>query len=303
MTDYSIVIPVYNEEDVIDQTVGELRKVLREAGVSYEIILVDDGSTDGTKIKLKGFESRFPGEIRTLTHAYNRGNGAAVRTGIESARGEIVACMDADGQHDPRDLPKLLLAAPECDMVVGARTRDYPGPWHRNLINRFYNAFASWVTQFPIEDLTSGFRLFRRKAILPYLNLFPLRFSYPTTSTLALIKAGHPIRYVPIQGRVRRGNRSKIRYLTDGPHFLMIMVKIMVLFEPLRVFIPVSGILFLLGLGTTFHSLWALKRLYIPNAAVMFFLVGIFVALLGLVAEQISQLAVPLWNPGVKKDD
>ena len=229
-----------------------------------------------------------------IRHPYNKGNGAAVRTGIRAARGEVIACLDADGQHDPADLLRLLPYSAEYELVVGARTEQYEGAWHRTLANRLYNALASWLTRFPIEDLTSGFRLFRASVVRQYVHLFPARFSYPTTSTLALIKGGYSVKYVPIAARARRSGRSKIRLFGDGWRFVVLIFKLIVIFEPLRVFLPAAVVLFSLGLASSAYDVWTLGRLHIPNSAVLLFVVSVLVVLLGLVAEEIAALQVSI---------
>lgn len=290
--DLSIVFPVYHERDSVSDTVHRAVAVGTEMGVQFEVITVDDGSQDGTREALQELADRFPGTVRLVTHPYNKGNGAAIRTGILAARGRIIACMDADGQHDPADILRLYPYMDDYDLVVGARTPTYRGALHRNLANRLYNAFASWLTQFRIEDLTSGYRLFRADVVLHYVHLFPARFSYPTTSTLALIKGGHNVKYVGIDVRARRGNHSKIRIFRDGWRFLVIIVKIIVIFEPLRVFLPTAFILGLLAVASTAYSISSLGRLHIPNSAVLLFLVAVLVVLLGFLGEQIAALQV-----------
>lgn len=290
----SVVLPVYQERDGIADVVNTTVKVLSEAGVSFEIVAIDDGSTDGTGEVLNDLGRRYPDRLRVIRHPYNKGNGAAVRTGIRAARGETIACLDADGQHDPSDLVRLLPYTADYDLVVGARVRGYRGSWHRVLANRFYNALASWLTRFPIEDLTSGFRLFRASVVKQFVHLFPPRFSYPATSTLAFIKGGYSVKYVPITVRERQSGRSKIRLVADGWRFVLLIVKIVVIFEPLRVFLPSAAVLFLLGVASSVQSTWFLGRPHIPNSGVLLFLASMLVVLLGLLAEGISALQISM---------
>lgn len=288
----SIVLPVYQEINVIDSSIKRLIHTLRKSDISYEIIVVDDGSTDGTLEVLQELSSKFADKLRVISHPYNKGNGAAIKTGINNACGATIACMDADGQHDPEDLFRMLHYRPKYDMVVGARTKDYKGLWYRNLGNKLYSALASWLARFKIEDLTSGYRLFNASVVKQYTHLFPPRFSYPTTSTLAFIKGGYNVKYVPIKVSQRTDNSSKIKIIRDGLRFLVIIFKIIVIFEPLRVFIPTALIFFLLAFISTAYSILSLGRLYIPNSGGVLFIVGVLVVLLGLIAEQLAALQV-----------
>ena len=290
----TVVLPAYNETEVIAGVVTQVHNTMEQLGCVYEILVVDDGSTDGTEEKLADLALAYPEVVRVLRHPYNKGNGAAVKTGIRAARGEIIACMDADGQHDPHDLCRMIPYMSEYDLVVGARSQTYQGAWYRNMANKLYNTLASWLTQFPIEDLTSGCRLFRASVVREYIHLFPARFSYPTTSTLAFIKGGYNVKYVPINARPRQGSRSKIKLVHDGWRFLIIIFKIIVIFEPLRVFLPIALALFLLAIASTTYSMWSLGRLHIPNSGVVLSVISVLVTLLGLIAEQIAALQVSI---------
>lgn len=282
MTDHetllSIIVPTFNEEDGIGGVVHAIRALELP---QTEIVVVDDGSTDATaqKASLAG--------ARVISHPYNIGNGAAVKTGIRSARGRVVVFLDGDGQHDPRDIPRLLTFIPDYHMVVGARQKGSETAKHRDVANWIYNRFASFLASFPIEDLTSGLRAMRRQDALRFCDMFPNRFSYPTTSTLAFIRSGRSVKYVPIKTRGRAG-KSKIRLLHDGFEFFVIIVKIAMMYSPLRVFLPVSSFLFFLGLGRyaytylTEHTFTNMAHLLINSSIIVF--------LLGLIAEQIASL-------------
>lgn len=288
----SVVVPVYQERDVIRDVIVRLVQVLDQMGLRYEIIVVDDGSRDGTEEVLQELGVQFSDHLRVIAHPYNKGLGAALKTGIRAAQGETIAWMDGDGQHDPRDLPRMFPHVREYDLVVGARTRDYRAPWHRNLANSLYNSLASWLAEFPIEDLTSGYRLFRASAIKKYVHLLPARFSSATTSTLALIKGGYNIKYVPANVSERRSGRSKVRIVRDGWRFLVIITKIVAVFEPLRVFLPIALLSFIFATLSTIYSMWSESRLLVPNSAVLLFVLSVLVLLLGLIAEQIAVLQV-----------
>lgn len=272
----SIVIPAYNEAEVIGCVVKEARNVLPDA----EIIVVDDGSTDGTADIAKSAGATV------IRHPYNKGNGAAAKSGIQAATGEVVVMMDGDGQHDATDIPRLLEHFPEYDFVVGARGMESQAGLSRGFGNWLLNALASYLTSFRIQDLTSGFRAFKREMILPYLHLFPNGFSYPTTSTLAMLKAGANIKYVPIHAAERVG-KSKIRLARDGARFFLIIFKLITLFSPLRVFLPVSVFFFASGIA---YSTVTLSQGRFTNMAALLLIVGVLVFLMGLIAEQLAAI-------------
>ena len=290
----SVVLPVFHERDTVRTAIVQLIQLLREHTVTFEVIAVDDGSTDGTHEVLQQLACDFPKCVRVITHSYNKGMGASVRTGIASARGEIVACMDADGQHDPQDIFRMLPFMDAHELVVGARSETYQGAWHRNLANKCYNALASWLAAFKVEDLTSGYRLFRASTVRKYLALFPKRFSYSTTTTLLFLKAGYSVKYVPIHVRPRQGGSSKISVFGDGWGFTIIILKIIVLLDPLRVFLPVATVSFLLALMSILYSTISFGRPHVANSAVVLFMMGIIVTLLGLISEQIAAMQLLL---------
>lgn len=288
--DLSIVIPVFNEALQIEHTLREVVSAMDATPCTYEILVVDDGSEDETVRVVRDLAATAQAAIQLIQHPYNKGNGAAVRTGIQRASGKLVACLDGDGQHDPAYIPAMLAFFPAYDLVVGARDHRYEGVWYRNAANRFYNVFASWLTEIEVKDLTSGFRVFRREAIYPFLNLFPQGFSYPTTSTMLMLKAGYNVRFFPVQTASRRSGESKIRPWRDGQQFLMIMLKVIMLYDPLRIFSPVSVGMIILGLLSTLSGIVTQGRLYIPNSATFFFISAVLIVLMGLVSSQIANL-------------
>jgi len=224
---------------------------------------------------------------RVVRHPYNIGNGAAVKTGIRNAVGDLVVLMDGDGQHDPEDIKKLLAAARDYDLVVGARSGESQASLGRRFANWCYNRLASYVAKFHIKDLTSGFRVFHRETVMQFLPLFPNSFSYPTTSTLAYIRSGHTVKYVPIKAH-RRTGKSKIRIVQDGTRFIIIILRIATLFSPLRVFLPVSAFFFLTGVS--YYTYTFLVWHSFTNMSALLLSMSVMVFLLGMVSEQITQL-------------
>lgn len=288
----SVVIPVFEEMESIQALIPELISVLSASEKSFEIIAVEDGSKDETLQILQGLIEANPGQLRVARHLYNKGNGASWRTGIRLAQGDVVVTMDADGQHSPEDIPRLIGEIPPYDLVVGARTESYQGSWYRNVANRFYNRFASWLSQSDVKDLTSGFRAMRRSVVEHFLPLFPTGFSAPTTTTLAFLKAGYNVSFIPIHVRQRKTGESKISIWSDGSRFIMIILRMIMLYDPLRIFIPMGIFLVLLGLIAGGIGIASAGRLYLPNSATLLLLSGVVTWLLGLIASQISSTLV-----------
>jgi glycosyltransferase involved in cell wall biosynthesis len=273
----SIVIPAYNEADVIGQVVASLGA----AAAWHEIIVVDDGSGDGTAARAAAAGAAV------VTHPYNKGNGAAVKSGIRHATGDYVLIIDGDGQHPPEDARRIVQRLGEYDLVIGARTTTTQATLARRLGNGALNRLAGYLTGRPIPDLTSGFRGARRSGLCEFIHLLPNGFSAPTTTTLAFIKAGYNVAFEPIEARSRVG-LSKIRLARDGAKFFMIILKVVTIFSPLRVFAPLAAISMLAGLA---YGVWnVVAHARIPNGAVLLILFGVMVFLVGLVSEQISAL-------------
>jgi glycosyltransferase involved in cell wall biosynthesis len=272
----SVVVPANNEAQSIASVVTALRTL-----PWHEVIVVDDGSTDET-----GARAVAAG-ARVIHHPYKKGNGAAVKTGIRQATGEFVLIVDADGQHRPEDALRITEHLGEYDLVVGAREARTQATWSRRLGNNALNRLASYLTGCAIPDLTSGFRGARRQHFREFLHLLPNGFSTPTTTTLAFIKAGYNVRFVAVHARSRQG-QSKIRFARDGAKFFLILLKVITLFSPLRVFVPLSAAATSLGVGYGLWTVWIHGR--IPNGAVILILFGVVVFLVGLVSEQISSL-------------
>lgn len=274
----SIILPAKNEADNLTTLLPLLRKTFQEA----EIIVVNDGSTDNTCSLCEAHG------VHTINHPYSIGNGAAIKSGARLAMGDIIVFMDADGQHNPADIPYLLEKLDQgYDMVVGARSNDSQASTGRSLANRFYNRLASYMTGQKIEDLTSGFRAARANRFREFLYLLPNGFSYPTTSTMAFFRAGYPVAYVPISAAKRIG-KSHIHPMKDGVRFLLIIFKIGTLYSPLKLFFPFAFLHAAVGMAYYIYTFATQGRLSL--ATIFFLTASVTIFLIGLVSEQITQL-------------
>lgn len=278
MEKLSFVIPALNEEESIGSVVKQLTVEFPDA----EILVVDDGSTDNTKS-----EAIAAGAL-VYSHPYRMGNGASVKDGIRYCSGEIIILMDADGQHKPEDAKRLLQHIDKYNMVVGARTSSSETVWYRDIANTVYNYLASYMTSFKVEDLTSGFRVFRKSEVSKYLYLFPNGFSYPTTVTMAYLRSGRSVYYVPIETEFRTG-KSKIKLLKDGSKFLLIIMRIATLYSPLKIFMPTSLGFFSLGLFWYLYSYFIMNSGF-PKMSLLLFMTSVIVFMQGLLSEQICQM-------------
>jgi glycosyltransferase involved in cell wall biosynthesis len=275
--DVSVLIPAMNEAAAI----GGVVRDLLAAAPWREVLVIDDGSTDAT-----GAEAEAAG-ARVIRHPYNKGNGAAVKSGIRAATGDYILIVDGDGQHKPSDAVRLTSRLGEYDLVVGARSSATQAGFVRRLGNGALNGLASFLTERPVPDLTSGFRAARRSCLLEFIGLLPNGFSTPTTTTMCFIKAGYNVAFEPVEARARVGT-SKIRLSRDGPKFLLIMLRVMTIFSPLRVFLPVAAASFLLGAG---YAVWTVvTQRHITNSSVLLVMSSIVILLVGLVSEQVSAL-------------
>ena len=282
MLDVSIIIPAYREAEGISGVVAGVRKAMKLLDLSHEIIVVDDGSDDETA------ERAEAAGARVISHPYNMGNGAAVKAGIRSVRGRYLVTLDGDGQHSPEDIPLLLEKLKKYDMAVGARTKNSEASFYRSLANKIYNWLASYICKRKIEDLTSGFRAIKTEIARCFVYLLPNSFSYPTTITMAVVRSGYSLAYVPIKAH-RRVGKSKIKLIKDGARFLLIIIKIATLFSPMRIFLPVSTIMFLLGFCYGLFKVFVLGGRYGPTSA-MLMTMGVVIFMVGLVSEQVAQL-------------
>jgi glycosyltransferase involved in cell wall biosynthesis len=273
----TIVVPAFNEGD----SIGEVVTALRAAAPWHEVLVIDDGSTDGT-----GTAAQAAG-ARVVRHPYNKGNGAAVKSGIRAATSDWIAIIDADGQHRTADARRIVEKLGDYDLVIGARDPGTQATTGRRLGNAILNWLAGYLTERPIPDLTSGYRAARRDYLLEFIHLLPNGFSTPTTTTLAFIKAGYNVAFEPIAALPRVGT-SKIRLASDGAKFFLILLKVITIFSPLRIFAPVSAVAFAVGAA---YGAWNyVYHARIPNGAVLLLMFSVIVILVGLISEQISAL-------------
>jgi glycosyltransferase involved in cell wall biosynthesis len=273
----SVVIPAMNEAGAIAGVVRELAA----AAAWREILVIDDGSTDATAAEAAGAGARV------IRHPYNKGNGAAVKTGIREAAGAYILIIDGDGQHKPSDALRLVSRLGEYDLVVGARSSATQAGLRRRIGNAALNRLASYLAEFPIPDLTSGFRAARRDVLREFIPLLPNGFSTPTTTTLSFLRAGYNVTFEPVEARTRVG-QSKIRLARDGPKFLLIIMRVMTIFSPLRVFLPIAAIFFLTGAA---YAVWTITtQLHVTNTSVLLIVLAVLILLVGLVSEQVAAL-------------
>lgn len=275
---FSIIIPAYNEATNLEKLLPEILTHHPEA----EIIVIDDYSTDETANVCNSHG------VKCIRQPYNMGNGAAIKTGVRNVTHDITVCMDADGQHNPADIARLLERFNEgYDMIVGERSAESQASIGRRLGNGLYNRVASFMTGFRIGDLTSGFRVVRTEKFREFLHLLPNRFSYPTTITMAFFRAGYTVAYVPIKAR-KRGGKSHINLMRDGMRFLLIIFKIGTLYSPLKLFLPISLVFFFTGIGYYLYTFITMHRF--TNMSALLLVSSVLVFLIGLVSEQITTL-------------
>jgi glycosyltransferase involved in cell wall biosynthesis len=273
----SVIVPAFNEGHSIGPLVTELRAV----AAWREILVVDDGSRDETAARAAAAGARV------IQHPYNKGNGAAVKTGLRQATGVFVLIIDADGQHRPADAPRLAAHLDTYDLVVGARSPHTQATAFRRLGNAMLNRTASYLTTRPIPDLTSGFRAARRSCLMEFVHLLPNGFSTPTTTTMAFLKAGYSVHFEPVDAARRQGV-SNIKLASDGVGFVLILLKVITIFSPMRIFLPISVAAFLVGAS---YAVWTVvTQSHVTNSSVLLILLSVVIFLVGLVSEQISSL-------------
>ncbi len=279
----SIIIPAYNEAKNLRFLLPEIKNSFFTDNNPLEIIVVDDGSEDETE------KVAQETGVRVVRHPYNMGNGAAIKTGLRNATGDICVFMDADLQHSPQEISKLIEPLGEYEMVVGARG-SRGQKLHRRIANRFFNMLASYVTGRKISDLTSGFRAVRTETAKKFIYLLPNGFSYPTTLTLAFLKSGRSVKFVPVEVKPREVGKSKVKLFQDGVRFILIIAKIATIYSPFRIFLPISLSFFLLGLLYYLYTFLTLHRF--TNMSLLLFTTSVIIFMLSLIAEQIAQLYI-----------
>ena len=276
-TEITVIIPAYNEEKGIGEVIDKIEAAMGNVRASYEVIVVDDGSTDGTAAIVKAKR------VRLVQHPYN--NGAALKTGVKNAEGNIVLFVDADAQQNANDIPRLLEPMEEYDMVVGARTKGSKIPLLRRLGKFILSTLANYLAGQKIPDLNSGFRAIKKEIVMKYMSILPDTFSFTTTITLATIKEGYNLKYVPIETGERVGS-SKIRLFRDGFRFIMLILRTIVLFDPMKVFLPTSLTLFGIGFFYLVHDL--IRYLNVPDVSILLIVSSLIVFFFGLLADQVS---------------
>jgi glycosyltransferase involved in cell wall biosynthesis len=274
----SVIMPACNEAE----TIGALVSRIKELYPDFEVVVINDGSSDNTAEVAKNAGAHV------YSHPYNIGNGAAIKSGIRVASGDVLVFMDADGQHDPADIAGLLKYMPDYDMVVGARSVRDQASVGRAIGNKFYNWLASYVAKFYIQDLTSGFRAVKSKIAKNFLYLIPNTYSYPTTLTLSVLRSGWSLKFIPIKIKARSAGKSSIKLIRDGVRFFMIIAKICTLYSPLRIFLPVSFTIFMTGFLYYMFTLITYGRF--TNMSALLITTSIIVFMMGLISEQICQM-------------
>jgi glycosyltransferase involved in cell wall biosynthesis len=276
----SVVIPAYNEEGAIRGVVDRVNQVLADAGIEHEVIVVDDGSSDNTGQIAQGTRATV------VRHATNRGYGAALKTGIRAARYDLTCIIDADGTYPVEELPRMISAGANADMVVGARTgREVHVPLLRRPAKYMLNVLANFLTATKIPDLNSGMRVIRRGLVLEYIDILPDRFSFTTTVTLAGLCDGYRVEFLSI-GYKRRTGRSKIKP-HDFLNFIILILRTMAYFRPLRMFVPLALVLFVVGFG---KLVWDITYVNVKGTSVILLLASLHVLTLGIVADLICFL-------------
>ncbi len=276
----TIVIPAYNEEKTIGSVVRGVISHVPEANV----LVVDDGSTDAT-----AREAERSGAF-VISHPLNKGNGACIKTALRHIRSGYIAVIDADGQHDPKDLPKLLNRLNEYDLVVGSRAFNSESGAHlRNLGNIILRRLASFLSERDITDLTSGFRAFKHDIACRFMHIYPNGYSFPSTSTLSFLMSGYNVDFIPIEAKKRPSDtQSKLRPFRDGFRFLMFILRIITLANPNRIFFPAGLIMVFLGLLITIRNLILFQQF--SSGAVLFLAGGINTIFFGLILDQFASL-------------
>lgn len=277
----SIVLPCYNEEEAVEKVIGQVREVMDQVQeYTYEIIVVDDRSTDSTAKIVE----RIPG-VRLIRHKQNQGSGASRRTGIINAKGEIIVMLDADGTYEPKTIPKMLKFFPDYDQVNGARTSEKGTmPLLRTPAKWILRHIAMFIAGHHIPDLNTGLKAFNRDVMLRYLWVMPDGFSCVTSMTLAFLANGHPVKYVSTPYYKRIGV-SKFHPIVDSSKYFVTILRMMTFFRPLRVYMPLAGLMIFLGILNAFYNLFVSNAHTLQEADIILFCVGMLLGGIGLLAE------------------
>ncbi|MEZ5170893.1 MAG: glycosyltransferase family 2 protein [Acidimicrobiia bacterium] len=285
--DVSVVLPVYNEKGHLRDEIDRIRASLEASEFSYEIVVVDDGSDDGSGEQLTGIEG-----IRLLRFSQNRGSGSARRAGTDAARGRVVAWTDADMTYPNDRIPDLVRELEGHDQVVGARTSEQgTAKFFRIPAKWFIRKLASFLTDTKIPDLNSGLRVFRRDVAMQYLHLLPKGFSCVTTITMAFLANGYSVKYVPIEYEKRAG-RSKFHWWSDTRRYLTQVIRLVLSYNPLRIFLPVGTVLLLLGVGKLTYD-WIDKDFRLAANTLLILFASFQVFSVGLLADLFVRLSQP----------
>ncbi|MBI5739145.1 MAG: glycosyltransferase family 2 protein [Nitrospirae bacterium] len=282
---FSVLVPAFNEEATIGKFLNDLKQALSNTKEEHEIIVIDDGSKDRTYSIAGG----FPG-IKVVRHPYNKGYGASVKTGVHEAAHEKIITIDADGQHDPVYIPEMLEMMGEYDLIAGARHGYISG--RRGFGNNFFCWLASYLSNIKIPDLTCGLRAFTKDKFCEFSHIFPNKSSLPSTTILSFAISGYNIKFLPIKDQPRGGGVSKVTIIKDGMRFTGLILRMISLFNPLKIFMPISILFVVLG------CLWLLRTLASTGgfspAVAMLFLTGIFIFLIGLLVDQLAEIRMSI---------
>ncbi len=276
----TVVIPAFNEEKTIGEVINGVFGAVPEA----RVLVIDDGSTDSTA----RVAERSGATV--ISHPLNKGNGACLKTALRAINGGLVAVIDADGQHNPSDLPKLLSRLNEYDLVVGCRTFDKEsGSQLRNLGNVILTRLSSFLAEREIPDLTSGFRAFRHDIACKFIHIYPNGYSFPSTSSLSFLMSGYNVDFIPVEvNRRESGTHSKLRPFSDGFKFLMLILRIITLANPNRLFFPAGLFMVLMGVVITVRNLILFQQF--SSGAVLFLAGGFNTIFFGLILDQFASL-------------
>ena len=302
----SVIIPMYNEEEAIGDDLDTIIQTMRGSDVPWEIIVVDDGSTDASAEIVRQREG-----VRLIQHPYNRGTGAARTTGLQHARGDVIVMTDGDGTYPNQDIPRLLAhigepsvlghrtgpygTVPEdqgYDMVIGARKMETGSlKWLRSPTKLFIRLLASYMTGVKIPDLNSGLRAFKKGAAERFLDILPTTHSWVGTQTVAFLSEGYAVKFIPIDYYKRKGSRSSFHPITDTYNYLSLVVRTIMYFNPLKVFLPVALALIVVGAIKLVRDVIYYRSFYVPGVTLMLILTAIQVGAIGLLADLIVKRA------------